>query len=209
MGKLLKNDRGMVIVEATFVFPIMFFILFFLIYMGNGYYQKAKIDNYVTLYALQGAADCADPLLDDIRSAGSVPTNNSDIQPYRYFIGGMNSVENTIKTELKKKITGSGFFAGMDAKIKTCEVQYTNQILYSTFSVEVSYVVEFPIKFLGDDKIQLLKLNSRAEVPVTDVSDFIRNTDMAIDYLESSEVVQDGLTNIKNAISKVKEFLGF
>ena len=36
MKKWREND-GMLIVEATFVFPIMFFVLFFLLYAGNMY----------------------------------------------------------------------------------------------------------------------------------------------------------------------------
>lgn len=209
MKKYLKNEKGVLIVEATFVFPVMFFVLFFLIFMGDAYYEKAKVDNYVTCMAIEGASKCADPLLEKIEANGKVPDSNNDIQPYRYVMGGMSSQITATKTELKQKINDSkSFFVGMEPKIKKCNVEYNNHILYSTFSVNVSYVVTFPIKFLGDDKTQLLKLNSRAEVPVTDVSEFIRNTDMAIDYLESSEVVQEGLSKIKEAMSKVKSFLG-
>ena len=36
--KLNNSENGEVIVEATIIFPIMFIVLFFLIYMGNAFY---------------------------------------------------------------------------------------------------------------------------------------------------------------------------
>ena len=48
---LLRDETGAVaIVEATFVFPIMFFVLFFIMMMGNIYYQQARIDDIVSRY---------------------------------------------------------------------------------------------------------------------------------------------------------------
>lgn len=202
MKRLKDNERGMVIVEATFVFPIMFFILFFLIYMGNAYYQKSKIDSCVTKYALEGAAYCADPLVKIGNGASSIPKKNSDIKPYRFW-GSMGDATDQVKNNLKKEIGGVGFFAGMEPHLKKCEAKYNNHLLYSTFSVEVEYVIEFPIKFIGSDEVQLLRLNSQDEVPVTDVAEFIRNTDMAIDYLEQNESIQKAMAKAKEFLSKV------
>ena len=59
----VKRDKGAVmVVEATIVFPIMFFVIFLIILYGNVMYQKSKIDNYVSAYAQWGAQQCADPL---------------------------------------------------------------------------------------------------------------------------------------------------
>lgn len=53
---ILRDETGAVaIVEATFVFPIMFFVLFFIMMMGNIYYQQARIDDIVSRYAIIGA----------------------------------------------------------------------------------------------------------------------------------------------------------
>ena len=43
----MHSENGTVIIEATFVFPIMFIILFFLIYMGNAFYMKAQVESVV------------------------------------------------------------------------------------------------------------------------------------------------------------------
>jgi len=202
------KNRGSVIVEATFVFPIIFLVIFFLIYLGNAYYQKSRIDNYVTLAALKGASYCADPFMKEF-APGSVADKNDDIYPYRYYLQGViRGIENDIKSELEQKISGTGFFAGMEPGSVSANADFSNNILYYTFTADAGYTIKLPIKMLGSKDIYLLRLSSRAEVPVNDVSEFIRNTDMAIDYLESSETVQNALKKVKEAFDKVKSFIG-
>ena len=38
-----KDDRGALVVEATIVFPVCLLIIMLLLYLGNVYYQKARI----------------------------------------------------------------------------------------------------------------------------------------------------------------------
>lgn len=68
----LNSENGTVIIEATFVFPIMFIILFFLIYMGNAFYMKAQVESVVEQKAIQGAAYCADPILETMKETGKI-----------------------------------------------------------------------------------------------------------------------------------------
>ena len=57
-----KWEKGAVtIIEATFVFPITFFIVFFMIMAGEGYYQHARVENLVTYTAITGASRCEHP----------------------------------------------------------------------------------------------------------------------------------------------------
>ena len=64
LKKQLKSENGAVpVVEATFVFPVMFFVIFFLLFMGNMYVSKAYFDNAVNQAAIKYAAQCADPNL--------------------------------------------------------------------------------------------------------------------------------------------------
>lgn len=205
----IKNERGMVIVEASFVFPIMFFVLLFLIYMGNAYYMKAQIESVVEQKAIQGAAYCADPLLEAIKESGGVPTvDQLKTKPYRYIFGGMSDIETKISGEVVQAITGesSSFFKNMSPKIVTQKsdiAKYNNYIVYSTFSVEVKYVVKFPISFLGESTPPMLEITSRAEMPVDDTAEFIRNTDMVIDLFpkEMGEKIADVFGKINDFIS--------
>jgi len=208
--KLYKSEKGAVqIVEATFVFPIMFIILFFLIYMGNAYYVKAQVESVVETYAIEGAGYCADPILETIKKTGSVPSlSNLKTQPYRYIFGGMNDIESEIGRKVESEINGksSSFFRNMKPKLKTSSsniAKFNNYVVYSTFSVEVEYVVEFPIRFMGADAPPMLTINSRSEVPVNDTAEFIRNTDMVIDLFHGTKIGQ----SISDVFGKINDFI--
>lgn len=208
--RLYKSEKGAVqIVEATFVFPIMFIILFFLIYMGNAYYVKAQVESVVETYAIEGAGYCADPILETIKKTGSVPSlSNLKTQPYRYIFGGMNDIESEIGRNVESEINGqsSSFFRNMKPKLKTSYsniAKFNNYVVYSTFSVEVEYVVEFPIRFMGADAPPMLTINSRSEVPVNDTAEFIRNTDMVIDLFHGTKIGQ----SISDVFGKINDFI--
>ena len=52
-----ENDRGALVVEATIVFPICLLIIILLLYLGNVYYQKSRIEAIVVEAVLDGQ-DC-------------------------------------------------------------------------------------------------------------------------------------------------------
>lgn len=208
--KYIKNEKGAVqIVEAAFVFPIMFIILFFLIYMGNAYYIKAQVESVVEKYAIQGAGYCADPILENMKENGTVPSlSGLKTQPYRYIFGGMNDIESSIGTAVEKEVSGNytSLFSNMAPKLKTNKnniAKFNNYVVYSTFSVEVKYEIAFPISFLGADSPTVMTVNSRAEVPVNDTAEFIRNTDMVIDLFHGTKVGQ----KISDVFGKINDFI--
>lgn len=203
----MKNESGMAIVEATFVFPIMFIILFFLIYMGNAFYIKAQVESVVKQQAIVGASYCTDPILAQIKELGTVPPlNGIEVQPYRYFIGGMDTIEEEITKSVEAEINGnsSSFFKNMKPKIVNNKVKFNNYIVYSTFSVDLEYEIKFPIRFLGVDEYTVLEMKSRANVPVTDSTEFIRNTDMVMDFFSTSTLGK----KIAGAFDKINDFIG-
>lgn len=209
LSNIIKSEKGAVqIVEATFVFPIMFIILFFLIYMGNAYYVRAQVEAIVAEEAIKGANYCTDPILQTIKDDGVIPKlSDLDLDPYRYF-SGMDGIEETISREVEEKIEGSSvsLFRNMEPVVKTRRAdisKYNNYVVYSTFSVEVKCEVEFPIKFLGSSTPNLLVITSRSEIAVNDTAEFIRNTDMVIDYFEDSKLGQ----SIKGIFDKINDFL--
>lgn len=206
----LESEHGAVqIIEASFVFPVMFIILFFLVYMGNAHYIKAQVESVVSTHAIEGAGYCSDPILETIKQTGSAPSLNSlDSQPYRYIFGGMDDIENQIGSAVEAEISGesSSFFGNMAPDLRTPGsdiAKFNNYVVYSTFSVEVEYVVEFPIRFMGADSATLLTINSRAEVPVNDTAEFIRNTDMVIDIFHGTRLGQ----SISDVFGKINDFI--
>lgn len=213
--RFIKEEKAAaMIVEATIVFPIMFLTIFFMLFLGNVYYQMSRIDAIVAECAIEGAAACTDPLYYRIRANDDkVPDTNNDIQPYRYVIGvtgnsgNIAEVRTKIQEKLNKSLKGTGFFAGMKPTISVADVQYKSNFFYASFAVQVNYRITIPVKMLGEREFEIVKSASRSEVAVNDPADFILNTDMVLDYIEASEKGSKAIQKIQEAMSKVREFL--
>ena len=203
MRKIFKNDSGVVIVEASIVFPIMLFVILMMLYMGNVYYQQAKLNAIVDIAAIKGAAYCADPMLDDIESAKSVPKTNNDVQPYRYLFG-VSDVESKMQKYVKDqyRTSGDGFFGSMAPVSISCDATFNNSIIMYSFTVEATYDIKVPLRFMGTEAPTIVSLSAKATAPVNDNSEFIKNLDMALDYYESSGLSQ----KVSAATDKIKEF---
>ena len=203
----LKGENGSVqVMEASIVFPVMFIILYFLIFMGNAYYLKAQIEKIVVQEAIAGANYCADPILQTLRETNSLPSvKDIDTQPYRYILGGMKGIENKISQEvgdaLKTKLTS--LFTGMMPTSIHSSAEFHNMVICSTFSVQVSYRISFPIRMFGESTPPILYITSRSEMAVNDVAEFIRNTDMVIDMFEGSKMFD----TIRGVFEKINGFI--
>lgn len=203
-----KREDGMMIVEATIVFPVMFLVIFLMIFLGNAYFQKARVESIVNELALDGAAYCADPILKTIEETKMVPALDAvDVKPYRYFIGGMDTVEADIKNETVRRISGlsTGLFSGMKPEgynTSGLKVQFQNKFISSSFSIDLQYKIVMPIRLLWEDDYLELRLSSHTELPVSDTTEFMRNVNMVEDYMERYGIVDE----IKKMVSKVKEW---
>lgn len=203
MRKIIKDNSGVVIVEASIVFPIMLFAVLMLLYMGNVYYQQAKLNAIVDIAAVKGAAYCADPMLDEIEEQKSVPTKYNDIQPYRY-LAGVSDVESKMQKYVEEQFTsaGDGFFGSMAPASIECSADFNNSVIMYSFSVEATYNIKVPFRFMGTEAPNIISLSSKATAPVNDNGEFINNIDMALDYYESS-----GLSKkVSAGMDKIKEF---
>lgn len=187
MKKIFKDKSGVLIVEASIVFPIMLFVILMMLYMGNVYYQQAKLNSIVDVAAIKGAAYCADPMLDDIENMGSVPKTYNDIQPYRYLFG-VSDVESKMQDYVIEQYgsTGDGFFGSMAPTSITCDANFNNSVVMYSFTVEATYNIKVPLRFMGTEAPTIVSLSAKATAPVNDNGEFINNLDMALDYYESS-----------------------
>lgn len=205
----MKADRGMLIVEASFVYPVMFFTIIFLIYMGNIFFLKAKIDNVVNLEAIKCAAEYADPMLTAIYGNDNhIPASGNidkDIKPYRYLFP--TSPDEESRKNVMANMEGSGFFLGMEPEIINVESKANNYFLYQTYEVTATYKITFPIKFIFSNERISLILSSHAEVPATDTTELIRNTDMVIDYAMRIEKANSISSAMKEKMNELEKFI--
>ncbi len=200
----IKSEKGVMIVEATIVFPVMFLVIFLMLTAGNAYLQKCKVESFANQLALDGAAYCADPLLQSVEG-GKIPNAASlHVKPYRYFIGGMDDTVSEMSDKATEDIENmhTGLFSGMRPKSKGISVSFNNQYIYSTFRVSFSYEIKMPVRLLfARDNIKM-QFKTCADVPISDSMEFIRNVDMIDDYLETSGVKG----KIEDVINKAKEW---
>lgn len=211
--KFKKNEDGVVFVEASVVFPIMFLVIFLMIYAGNAYYQKCRVEAIATELAISGAAYCADPLLSSAES-GSIPSVASvNVYPYRAFDpDGVGSTEADIQELLEDRVEGlgTGLFSSMAPDVKTADAEYKNGFIYSTFIVDMEYRIKLPVRMIGRSDYYYLTFNSHISMPVSDSTELIRNVDMVEDYLEQLGVMEkvDTFTQkITEAVTKAKEWM--
>lgn len=217
MKKVWKKESGSLIVEASIVFPIMFLVIFIMMFAGNGYLQKCRVESIVSREILAGAAYCADPILDQMES-GTIPDYDKvELRPYRYVnvISGMDEVIEKVQGNIEKGIQGmdTGLFSSMKPEsVVVQDVTFKNRIIYSNFSVDVSYRIRVPIRMLGEQEFYYMNFATRMDVPVTDVPEFIRNVDMIEDYVgrltghEAGEVGDTIAGKIGDLMGKVNEW---
>lgn len=204
MKKRIQSENGVVIVEATIVFPVMFLVIFLMLVAGNAYLQKCKVEAFANRLALSGAAYCADPLLKSAEKESFPDSSELHIKPYRYFFGGMKDIKAEIESDAYKGMdkVHTGLFSGMKPQHPVIEVEFNNQYIYSTFQVEFDYDITMPFRLLFAKDYIKMHFSTQADVPVSDSMEFIRNVDMVDDYLESS----GGKEKIQEVINKAKEW---
>lgn len=204
----LNKENGTMVIEAAFVYPIMFFVIFFLIYMGNMFYLKSNIESCVNNLAIKGASYYADTMLEQMETGDIPAVGDIDIQPYRYlnvFANGSDNING--KEELQKEIDNTGFFIGMTPKVVDIDSRVNIYVIYNTYETDVEYVLQFPIRFLFQKDYYSIKGNAHAEIPIVDNAEFIRNTDMVIDYIQRSKTGQKGIEKLTQLITKVGDFI--
>ena len=209
-----RNERGALIVEASIVFPIMFLVIFVMLYTGNAYLQKCRVESIINKCALDAAAYCADPQLKTIKD-GKIPTlEGLQVYPYRQFSAtGVGDLETEMENLVYEQVTklGTGYFNGMKPIIKKSDIdaEYHNAFLYATFSVDATYKIEIPVRLLGEKDNLRLSISTHVEMPVSDSVEMIRNTDMVWDYMERfgvAEKINEAKAKLEGALDKVNDW---
>lgn len=209
MLKNFKNENGMAIVEATYVFPIIVIVVFLLIYIGNGYWQKCQIESIVSEAAMQGAAYCANPLTENIKNSDLPGVKDLNVYPYRHiFTGNMDTIESSVKKTVEEQIksVGTGLFSSMMPVTSSVQTEYDATFLYSTFMVDVDYKIQLPLRIIGQKDYFYMTFSSRVDAPITDCTEYIRTFDTVIDYMEKTGImdkINDAKTKFTEMVNKV------
>ena len=210
MGCGLKKggqDGAVTIVEAAFVFPIMFIIIFIMVMLGEVYYQRARVEHVISQAAVLGAARCENPMLGYIQNHGNaVPTkpSDADVAPYRYiFTGRARTITNELESEMRQKIQSMKplAFRGMSPADVTVKAEPHLNPLVSSLKVECDFNIKFPIRMIWSKDPLVAHYTVSVVEPVGDPAELVRNISMVQDIMERLEVSE----KVEAVFSKIKE----
>ena len=206
------EEKGVVsLVEATFVFPIMFIIVFIMMMAGNAYYQKARVERAVVECTLDSAARCANPMLGYVMEHDAVPTGTNDVEiyPYRYIIPNeMKNINGQIESELKESIDkmNSIAFKGMEPKNISVDMKLKWYVIASYIETTCNLKIELPIRMLFAHNNVAFQYEVYIKEPIGDAPNLVRNTSMVQDYLERTGL-DERISKTREAIKKYTKFL--
>ncbi|MEE1517148.1 MAG: TadE family protein [Lachnospiraceae bacterium] len=202
-----NKEAGSMIIEATIVFPVMFLVIFLMLFAGNAYMQKCRVEAVFNELALDGAACCADPLLFSVDQNSIPAVKDFNADPYGFVNLDVSTKDfgKYIDEQIKSRINNmsTGLFSGMQPVVKGVEFYCDNPyVIYPTFTMNIVCEVVIPVRLLGQDDFTIFKISNHIELPASDTMDLIRTIDMAEDYL-----VKYGVDDkIKEVAEKVKGF---
>lgn len=203
---------AVVIMEAAFVFPIMFFVIFILLMVCEGYYQYARVERACIVAAVQGAARCENPMLETVQKSGQVPTSTTaaKVRPYRYiFTEESRQIAAQMETELENTIAGMDClaFRGMTPDEVEVNIDPRLNVLVSAFPVECKFKIQLPIRMIFSNEDLTFHYEVTVVQPIGDPAEFVRNVSTVQDYLERNATITEYLQKIQDAFAKIARFI--
>lgn len=236
-NKFKKDDTGASsVIEMTLIFPLVLFVMGFLIYMGSYVMQSVTIYNdaqriavaasreagipgYENLYQGAGVTSKADFNWPD-NSAPSINVINalmSKHDPYRYWGSGFldSSEISTLETNLERLVADNSFLASSNVD---CTITTSNNVLSQQVQVRVIKYISAPQLFQALGLADNISIDVTATAVVGDPAEFIRNTDMVFDLTEymmdnlkigsSGQTINEKIAIYKQKFSDVSAKLG-
>jgi len=196
----LKNEYGAAqVIEMTLIFPLVLFVMGFLIYLGSYVMQSVTIYNDAQRIAVIAAHESQMPGYEHFYSNGGITTKADfnwaegyvpgktvidavmgEHDPYRYWTNSFlkESNKTTLENELQGLISSNSFLASSNVD---CNIETSNNVLSQTIKVNVVKSVNTPQLFSQLGLNSSFDINITAVAVVNDSSEFIRNTDMVFD----------------------------
>lgn len=213
MYKMLKNQEGFVIVEATILLPFCFIIVFAIYYASIFmcqkanlqanlqtalvYYKNVESDRYVeakTNMSYTGGAETEG-------AVGSSYGKPYLLFPYRFF--GMSFSSSKYETFFRS-ICGHMFFDDSSNVILTSSCH--NYVVYKTIEATATQTVKPAISFSMIGIPDQLVISVRGEVVVNDADDLINNIDFVLDVLKDTPIGEKASQMVDKANDLYKKF---
>lgn len=215
----LRNERGLVVVEATIILPIAILSVILLLYLSQFLFQKANLQACLETSLVYYKNTLTDTYVTKnseleytITENGTMASGNSysatePLNPYRGVFGdGHHMGDKEAFEAYFHSVSGKMLF---DDDLKLT-IDYSNYVILKQLKVTATQTVKAPIDFsiLGVDN--QYEISAAARVNVIDHDDMIRNVDYAIDIIEDTklgELAKNFAAKFSNAYAKMKEVL--
>jgi len=185
MRNFYKDQSGVAIVEATLVFPIVFFILVFLMMISFYLYQKVAVDSDVRRAAVM------------ISHAKAFPDGMNS--PYRYWTSNIDGIS-TMQLELDRLLETNQFFFSSNF---TSKIACQNDSLSQQIIVHTNNQSQFPSFFQLIGLEKFFQTDVYTIAAVHDPAEFIRNVDIAFDFVHDLSEQYSEITELSRAVRAV------
>lgn len=184
-----KEEKGSLTVEASFVFPIVLFVLLAVVYMC--FYQVDK--NNAGIIVHQVAEELAVCMKEQVELGKEKDDKSLTGHKLFYFLQSTSDVENKQKKQMKEQLSDKLMMGTVEGV--SVEVGYTKVTVSATISINIgiSRIKEF---FTGIP----LQYKTSIAVPVHNPSEFARVYDAMgemLDGVKGFEKVQEKLMDIR------------
>lgn len=180
MKKLLEDRRGLVIVEAVYVFPIMILITLAMYFLAMYTSTRVMLQSSLEWALTQVASDISDASVTyDYPTWG---TETQLLNPYRHIFPEVSSEdEQMLKTSVGNKAQVNFFPLGGQLVMDIREV---NMLVYKELRGSACLTVKMPINLSFVGLPSEVRLEASAKQMVNDRDELIRNMDIAFDIVE-------------------------
>lgn len=213
MGKLLKEEKGLAVIEATFLLPFCMIMVIALYYAAIFMCQKANMQanlQNTLLYYKNVESDTyvqASGKLSYVSGKGTVSAVGGSyggveyLFPYRFF--GMKFNQGSF-TSCFRSMCGYMFFdTGSNINVTT---QATNYVVYKEISATAKQKVKPAISLSMVGVPDSIEISCTSSVAVSDPDDFIRNADFVIDIVENTKIGQAASSLVDKAVGFYNKF---
>lgn len=217
MEKLIKNEKGLAVVEATLLLPFCFIMIIALYYVAIFMCQKANLqanvqnsliyykntdsDNFVT--ASSGMAyGKAEGTITAVGSSYQVPAGDySNSFPYRFL--GFKFNKKDFNSFFRSMVGYMFFDSGENVQLSA---ENKNYIVYKTITATATQTVKPAISLKMVGGRDTITISATATAVVTNGDDFIRNTDFVVDIVSKTKLGQKASELVDKAIDFYDSF---
>lgn len=182
MKRFFKDRRGLVIVEAVYIFPIMIMITLAMYFLSMYISTKVVLQSSLEWAITQAAADISDASVVFTDRSGEWSGERELLNPYRHIFSELGGAgKDGMDISVRRKVANRAVPLGGTL---TIDIKEVNMLIYKELRGSASLTVKMPINLSFVGLPSQVRLEASAKQMVNDRDELIRNMDIAFDIVE-------------------------